>query len=416
MSSQNERSYSLNEALAAAERELARLNVEVDVAVLEDEPYCVLFGEVRAPVGDVVCVASGKGRGTQGRASLLFEAIEHLQLSRCAHEDITHRDVRLLTMREVCAQPALANESHLRRMAGEFADVKAACLPFRSLLHDGEIFYPATMKNPSFAKASFSGDENQIYDSYLRYATNSGTASGMSPADATLHGLLEVIERDAVSLALIDWFVVDRPAAPKRRVSIDSLSPALRDLARHVERRLGQPPMLFDITTDLGVPVFMALPAADIGLLGLYGAGASLHPEYAAERALGELLQGTLIAKQRGVEDVRRRRFQVISGWPRLQACFALDPESVAAGAVESVSLRAPMEASRGSVDEQLLALARRLEEHGVPTFARPWTDDEATPVVCVVAPGLENFFVVLGGVPALPTGRGMAKIAEGLS
>jgi hypothetical protein len=39
---------------------------------------------------------------------------------------------------------------------------------------------------------------------HLRYASNSGTATGMSKEEAVLHGLLEAVERDSFSFALLE--------------------------------------------------------------------------------------------------------------------------------------------------------------------------------------------------------------------
>ena len=108
-----------------------------------------------------------------------------------------------------------------------------------------------------------------------------GCGAGPDLLDATLHGLLELIERDAVTLW---WFGGQRA----RLVPSGTGSTAIRRLrgdARH--RRT----WLLDITTDIGVPVVVAASCHDDGLGLCVGHAAAPTLERAAESAVREMTQ-----------------------------------------------------------------------------------------------------------------------------
>ena len=77
---------------------------------------------------------------------------------------------------------------------------------------------------------------------------STGMGAGIDPLDATLHGLLELVERDAVAL----WWRGGRPA---RIVSDASGSAKIEHLRGGPTRRRS---WLLDITSDVGVPVVVA--------------------------------------------------------------------------------------------------------------------------------------------------------------
>jgi YcaO-like protein with predicted kinase domain len=139
----------------------------------------------------------------------------------------------------------------------------------------------------------------------ISQSTN-GLAAGVSRLPAMLHGLCEVIERDAICLTGFrsDATMAQRCLDPSRFES--------EDLDRLVERlrTAGLRVTLFDVTTDIGVPCFYALvaPETDLGRHVDTGTGAACHPvaAVAAIRAVIEAAQTrvSLIAGAR--DDIAR--------------------------------------------------------------------------------------------------------------
>jgi bacteriocin biosynthesis cyclodehydratase domain-containing protein len=118
------------------------------------------------------------------------------------------------------------------------------------------------------------------------YSDSNGNASGNTLEEAILQGFLEVVERDAVAL----WWYNRIPRAGLDPDSLDD--PYVSALTEHY-RRMGRSLGLLDITSDLGIPVMVAVshrvghPVEDV----LVGFGAHLDPKIAAIRALTEVSQ-----------------------------------------------------------------------------------------------------------------------------
>jgi len=117
-------------------------------------------------------------------------------------------------------------------------------------------------------------------------ADSNGCAAGSSVEDAVLQGLLEVVERDAVALW---WYNRSRVPA----IDLDALRDHWIDELREVYAELDREVWLLDITSDLGVPVAVAVSRRTTGPREeiVFGFGAHLDPHVAARRALTELNQ-----------------------------------------------------------------------------------------------------------------------------
>jgi len=123
---------------------------------------------------------------------------------------------------------------------------------------------------------------------------SNGLASGNNFLEALTSGLLEVIERDALTLTFLPW--KDGLTAPAR-VDTDSIAdPMLRDLLDRIAAARAEI-LLFDCRIDTGVPVFAAVVRdLDDPNIGLYrGSGAHLDPVVAASRAITEAVQSRAV-------------------------------------------------------------------------------------------------------------------------
>jgi len=113
-------------------------------------------------------------------------------------------------------------------------------------------------------------------------ADSSGCAAGSSFEEAVLHGVLELVERDAVG---IWWFTQSgRPRYDLREIR----DPLCRRVCRQLEAQ-GWEVWAEDITTDLGIPVVVAVAARPEGWIH----GAASHPDVftALRQAICELWQ-----------------------------------------------------------------------------------------------------------------------------
>jgi len=128
-------------------------------------------------------------------------------------------------------------------------------------------------------------------------SNTNGVASGNSLDEATLHGLLEVLERDALSL--------DQARRTSRRVRDDSLPPRFIEMAAAWRRR-GVQLVVRHVPGDTGLPCFKAWliepESTDINLCS--GSGLHLDREIALTRAICEAAQSRLSTLHGGRDDI----------------------------------------------------------------------------------------------------------------
>ncbi|GIF46338.1 ribosomal protein S12 methylthiotransferase accessory factor YcaO [Asanoa ferruginea] len=370
------RSVPAERALATASAEIDRLGL-VPHAEVFDTTMRVTLSRGSQPVA----VGAGKGAGAQGAASAHFEALERYLMS--ARDNRRWAAFEVLASSTVAEQPALAADRVVQRWAAEFPSAMAACASY------GGVRYPTFLADPRYYRWPAPGDDVRPYRSLLRYSSSLGTAAGSDLDEAVYHGLCELIEHDGLGQALLRWYVSGVPD-----VDVVDLPAGLRPLHEQATRAAGSPVRLLDVTTDLDVPVYLAVSGA-----GGFGAGASIWATDAAERALGELIQSCTLPSSASSSAVER-----LAGWPALQRCAAMPLDGLRS---RSVPLRADP-AGDGSpswgLDQVRQALARRGVGFHVCEVAPV---DSLIAVATTIAPGLERFSLVRHGVPVIPTGRG---------
>lgn len=121
----------------------------------------------------------------------------------------------------------------------------------------------------------------------MMYETSNGCALGGCFEEATLHGLLEVAERDAF---LLTWYA----RMPVPRIAIETArSQDIRLLAERIERVHGYRVAVFDTSLEHGIPsvevVAVDLRPDPLRPAAMCAAAAHLDPERACWAALGEL-------------------------------------------------------------------------------------------------------------------------------
>lgn len=217
------------------------------------------------------------------------------------------------------------------------------------------------------------------------WQSSDGLASGNNKTEAILHGLLERIERDALTL----WEVTPARNRYRRRIAVDTASHPLSELIRRIEEANMQI-AVFDITSEIGIPVACALlgpqqlDASHLRRVDVtLGAGAGLSLEAAAIRAVTEAAQSrmTFIAGAR--DDLL----------PDLYQKPLPDDHKVAFRHQATIPLTVEFP---GGVETAETALAHVLEQLQRAGQQRLYSIDLAPPwlpisVVKVVAPDLEN-------------------------
>jgi ribosomal protein S12 methylthiotransferase accessory factor len=130
------------------------------------------------------------------------------------------------------------------------------------------------------------GPEEQTWTPAGFVWSSNGLASGNSIAEATLHALYEIIERDALADLPADEFGAE--------IDIDEISDAGGAALAELVRRAGVQLAVYHVPSRLGVPCFtVRMWSADFPLTSI-GFGAHLAQDVALSRAITEAAQSRL--------------------------------------------------------------------------------------------------------------------------
>ena len=157
-------------------------------------------------------------------------------------------------------------------------------------------------------------NEDISVSSLFKSNTN-GLASGNSLEEAILHGIFEVIERDA-------WSIFELTRKNSKQIDLDSIeSETIKDaLLKFSKNEINI--KLMDLTADINVPTIAASAddtlLKDAGLLTL-GIGTHLDPEVAILRALTEVAQSRATQIHGAREDTVRADFARTAGYERMK-------------------------------------------------------------------------------------------------
>jgi ribosomal protein S12 methylthiotransferase accessory factor len=313
-------------------------------------------------MGEAIERLSGIYRGSESRitASLSELGDSAVHPNMCMRfSDRQYRDRELWNRRH-------SRVNWVPRVLGEQRKIEWVALA--SLTQEQPRYLPA-----SYCYFGYPASSDELYC----LADSNGAAAGASLEEATVHGLLEVVERDAVA---IWWYnMVRRPA-----VDLDRFKVTFFGAVREYLRSRGRDLWILDITTDLEIPVVVALSRAigreqdDLHL----GFGAHVSFEGAVSRALVELGQSIALTSSTGIKT---------RVWgDRPPALEWLEPAGDP-GNEQRVPTSWPRS---GDLAEDVSRLAERLQRHGLETLVL----DQTRPglglhVVKVVVPGLRPWW-----------------------
>lgn len=219
-------------------------------------------------------------------------------------------------------------------------------------------------------------------------ANSNGVAAGSSPVEAQLHGLHELVERDAVA---IWWY--NRLHVPA--FDLDARADPALDRIVEAHHALGRDLWVLDITSDIGIPAAVAVSARrDEPQHIVFGFGAHSSAHVAVVRAVTEVNQflPSVVDLATGVP--RLAMPNTAGGRWHAHATLADHPYLVPHGAPVPVRLGDP---AGSSVTDQLDWCLRAVENVGSEVFSLRLTRPEAPlEVYRMVAPGLRHFWARL--------------------
>ncbi len=330
-----------------------------------------------------VAVSQGKGLDLMAaKASGLMESVESFHA-----ENITS-PLKFASFNELKSDHALIDVTGLpRSVEGEFhEDHPILWIEGSDLISGDRLWLPHEMVSTDFTLPLQRGSG--------RFPANTnGLAAGNHALEAVLHGICEVVERDATAL----WWHRDDNEREARGVDLDTVDDTgCRDVIEKFERA-DIDVKVWETTTDVGIAAFLCVVAGCDNTNAFPEFGAGCHPcrEVALLRALTEAAQvrTTFISGSR--DDFPRRDYSDSAVVERLRQFRALMKGHSARRRFGDV----PTWEVDTFHEDTTLALDH-LQEAGITeVVVVDLTKKEfGVPVVRVVIPGLEGLFEGGGG------------------
>ena len=312
-------------------------------------------------------LASGSGKGVSPDASWVSAVMECCEQAVWEHLEIASV---LASQNELRWRGVVTVDGSLCPQAkGSLwtPDVPIRWTPSWDIIAGTEVWVP-----DGLVAVSLSGD-----GSYRPFITGSnGLASGAHVLEAILSGLMEVVERDGMTLTT---HVGDRPHLDGM-ARLRAVEPSVADRIEAAGLRLE----VVDATTEIGIPIVVAyLHDVPGGRTGSFkGAGASLSASAALVRAVTEAAQGRCLI----VSGARDDMFE--SQRAAATSSTVSTPTSVEGVFDNDVNL------STGSVEGDLERAATMLRSAGFSQILviRHTSPDDPVQVVRVIVPGLEGY------------------------
>ncbi|MEO7042205.1 MAG: YcaO-like family protein [Gemmatimonadaceae bacterium] len=328
-----------------------------------------------------LCVNAGKGvRGIEAEVGAYMEAIEcavaepvrsRRQIFAAMPRDLLGGGQSLAVIANFCPfhgqRPSLA--------------LPIDCVVAEDLVSRTEVLVPAELVflpyEPQHGPPLFGSSSN-------------GLSSGNSISEATLHALLEIVERDVVSFQ----HVRDRA----RAINLDTIPKIAKEQIEAIHDA-GLAVHVRAMREDFGIPVFVT-DIFDPGSLGPVilstGYGCHVLREIALIRAITEAVQCRLSAIHGGRDDLERAKHRFIRGGLRdSERRMASSFQSLAASPaiMTFTDVKANMPPPK-SIDDAVGNLIDRLLESGIRHVCRVvFTSlNEQLQVVRLLVPGLEHF------------------------
>lgn len=193
-----ERDNSVDVAINNAMNEFRNINVSYKISQYGETYMTTIIELDKVDLANENYRGNGKGIGEQSLASGLFEALEHYLGS----PNVIARAVIPKKISQLYCQENVNNEYPIKMLYQQNPEFIVDCETFIEYgSNSSKIFYPAFLTHPMYSQKSLNGSKLRLY------STNNGTSVGLNLEEALLHGINEVIERDSISVHLIQTFI-----------------------------------------------------------------------------------------------------------------------------------------------------------------------------------------------------------------
>lgn len=348
--------------LAMASRAAARVGVTRVADITRLDTIGIPTYQAIRPLSRTLAVSQGKGVTPElAKLSAVMESVETWHAEQPMSPVVTApaREVRADLVYDVLDLPRCTPSVLHEGLPLDW-------MPARSLVDGARTLVP-------MSSVLLSLEQKVGWNAPALFASTNGLASGNTVVEGTLHGLYEVIERDAVTAALTGGSEMGVRVEPRTSGStvIDELCSMIERAGVTLEARL--------VPSPTGLPCFLAWVACDEYPAAMFGFGCHLSTEIALSRAITEAVQARLAYISGARDDLQDNIAEPGTAPRRTPSGPAADIGDLLPAPVEHACL----------LDDLEYVVARATEAFSHPPLVVDLTrDDIAVPVVKVVAPG----------------------------
>jgi ribosomal protein S12 methylthiotransferase accessory factor len=333
-----------------------------------------VFSAIRPSAADgAISVYAGKGiTESEARVSVIMEAVERFS----AEVENFKEQLLFDSYDNLSTDNSALNPADLILPGRLSSDTKIEWYPSWDILNDEEVLVPAN--------AVFHPYRPQQGRWQLFRSNTNGLASGNVIEEAIFHGLMEVVERDAVSIAEIN-----RNPGVGLNVGAGPVGDIIKKFESH-----GISIHLWWVPTDTDTPSIVAASddekMRDAALL-VMGAGSHTDPQIAALRALTEIAQSRATQIHGAREDTNRESVARSIGYERMKR---LNKHWLAEPG-ETIELDAIETSATDSIDGDIRLTLGRLGNVADRVIVSDITVSAiGVPAVRVIIPGFEVYFL----------------------
>jgi YcaO-like protein with predicted kinase domain len=329
-----------------------------------------------------IAVHQGKGITIDAaKVSAVMEAAE------CFHAEDIVLPLQRATFKKLSEQADVADPAMLPRSGDRYyADEPLLWVGGQDLLSGRTLWVPHELVSVDFTAPL-------PMAAGLFQATTNGLAAGNDWREALLHGLYEVIERDAVAL----WRALPDIAQDAHAIDLAEVDGVLGRRLLASFAHAGVFVRIWDVTSDIGLPAFVCLiasPAEPDAVEPELGSGCHADRDIALSRALTEAAQARLTRISGARDD-----FDWMGYRPE-QRALRQDWARRWMAAPAQGSFRAPETLAGPTLQDDLDVVLTRLSAIGIAQACCICLTrrELGIPVVRVVVPGLEGPWTPPGG------------------
>lgn len=332
--------------------------------------------------------ASGKGFGDQALLSGLYEAIEHY-----IYQNLNLAPLFMGINEIITSHRRLKELYPLAIIYKKSTNVKIKVARFHQIDRYGSyIYYPLAMFSP---EEYFFGEFSKL----SRYKTNSGFAVGIDQTEAAIHAINELVERDALSQHLKEYFLFGQ-RSNSFYVDKRTLPEKIKKLIDEIEETLNGTIFLIDVTRHKGLYSFFSFCRIAGKRIPFKGSGASSESDSAVSRALLEVLQHFhLYDTDDALRDlIFEKKLQIIPKYHQLFLCE-----------YENNMKEIPYENKSSKLKDPESLLGYQLEvlsNKNLSAYMLELYSNTNIHCVKIVIPGFDNFQMVHTGVFVLPNNK----------